>query len=266
MFASSVFGVDLPTLTGRVNDYAQLLNDAEEMSLTETLKAFEDEVGPQIVILTMPSIGNDTLENFSLNTFKSWKLGKENKNDGVLLLFVRDIRKLRIEVGYGLEGRLPDGRVGEILRKKVSPLTKQNQFNAGFAAGVDEIISVLKSEPAPAKVNFNSSLFWKFIAMAAFVFIVTAINFPSGLIAGAMCGWFFASLDDSKVTECILASLVGVILAALFKAFLFSLRSGGGFGGGSGGWSSGYNSGSSGDSGFFGGGGDCGGGGASSDG
>src|SRR5262245_56356457 len=140
---------DVPFLTGRVVDDAHLLSDRARATLTSTLQAHEDATTNQIVVLTLPTLGGGDIESFANNVFHTWKLGQKGKDNGVLVLVVPNDRKMRIEVGYGLEGPLPDGAAGEIIRTWMTPAFKAGNYDKGIEDGVAAIIARLEGRGGP---------------------------------------------------------------------------------------------------------------------
>lgn len=115
------FAADIPLLTGRVVDEANTISAAARERLTAALKAHEDATTNQIVVLTVPTIGRQSVEEYAVKAVEAWKLGQKDKDNGILVVVVPQDRKMRIEVGYGLEGVLPDGATGEIIRTWMTP-------------------------------------------------------------------------------------------------------------------------------------------------
>jgi uncharacterized protein len=144
LMAISAFAVDVPYLTGRVTDNAQILSDATRKSITERLKAHEDKTTNQIAVLTVPTLDGAGIEECAVAVFKEWKLGQKGKDNGILVVVAANDRRMRIEVGYGLEGTMPDGVAGSIIRNVMTPYFKQNDYNKGIDEGVNAIIKVLE--------------------------------------------------------------------------------------------------------------------------
>ncbi len=140
---------DIPYLTGRVNDNAGVLSESTRQALSERLKAYEDESTNQVVVLTVRSLEGENVEDYANAVFNAWKLGQKGKDNGVLLLVAPDDRRMRIEVGYGLEGTLTDGTAGSIIRNAMAPRFRTGDFDGGVEAGVDAILSVLETGEAP---------------------------------------------------------------------------------------------------------------------
>jgi uncharacterized protein len=129
---STALSLDVPKLQGRVNDYAEMLSQQEKQELEQTLKNIETNTSAQLVLLTMPSLGDENLEEYTMRVAEEWKLGQEKKDNGVILFIALKERRIRIEVGYGLEPVLPDARCGTIIRNIITPAFKQGQFYQGF--------------------------------------------------------------------------------------------------------------------------------------
>ncbi len=143
--------LEVPPLKGRVNDYAALLPSARAQVLEQRLEQFESQTGHQIAVLTIPSLQGDALESFSIRVAENWKIGKKKFDNGAILLIAQNDRKLRIEVGYGLEGVLPDAIANRIIQEIVVPRFRANDFTGGVEAGVEAIMKVTSGEPLPRR-------------------------------------------------------------------------------------------------------------------
>jgi uncharacterized protein len=267
--------VAVPPLKQRVTDLTATLDAAQIQALDSRLAAFESGKGAQIAVLMLPTTQPETIEQFGIRVAEAWKLGRKGVDDGVLLLIAKDDRKLRIEVGYGLEGALNDATAKRIVAEIISPYFKRGEFYAGIDAGVGAIIKVVEGEPLPAPAprsathsfGDNMSNLQTLFAAGIFIFMLGNLvlrqffgQLPSGLIVGGLIGGLAWVLLASMVW----AGLVGMIAFVLSLLFGAGGRSGSGTsgysgwggGGSSGGWSGGD---------FGGGGGGFGGGGASGD-
>ncbi|MBI4711457.1 MAG: TPM domain-containing protein [Candidatus Omnitrophica bacterium] len=131
---------------GYVTDRAGLLSPAAKAELETTLRAFEEKTSNQVVVATFPSLEGDSLEDFSMRLAMAWKAGQKGKNNGVILLIFKNDRKMRIEVGYGLEGVLTDALAGEIIRNEIAPQFKQGRYDEGITDGVYAIMSATRNE------------------------------------------------------------------------------------------------------------------------
>jgi len=195
--------VEVPYLTGRVTDNAQLLSAETRQALTERLKAHEDRTTNQIAVLTISSLEGEGIEEYAVAVFNEWKLGQKGKDNGILLIVAPSERRMRIEVGYGLEGTMPDGVAGSIIRNVITPHFKKNDFNRGITEGVSAIISVLEGGKAPedkpvARVKTANSLFeletpdislTERILLGAFIFGIIGLFTVIGVLTPGV-GWF----------------------------------------------------------------------------
>jgi uncharacterized protein len=143
-------GADIPFLTGRVIDNAEILTEGMRRLLTERLKAHEDRTGNQIAVLTVPTLEDESIEEYAVAVFEAWKLGKKGKDNGVLIIIVPNARRMRIEVGYGLEGTLTDSLAGRIIRNAMAPRFKAGDYDGGVESGVNAVLDVLEKGEAAA--------------------------------------------------------------------------------------------------------------------
>jgi uncharacterized protein len=255
--------VAVPPLTGRVVDTTGTLSSGDIASLTQALKSLETRKGSQVAVLMVPTTEPETIEQYSIRVAEAWKIGRKKIDDGALLVIAKNDRKLRIEVGYGLEGALNDVTAKRIIDEVITPKFRNGDFAGGISAGVDRIIRVIEGErlPGPAPTSDWSG---NFDGLNPFVLLVILIggailrtvlgrligSIAAGGIVGALA-WFIAGS--------LAASIVAGLIAFIFTMFGSGIASGGtGTYSGSSGWSGGGSSG-----GFSGGGGSFGGGGAS---
>ncbi|NTU57481.1 MAG: hypothetical protein HGB00_00960 [Chlorobiaceae bacterium] len=146
-------GAGVPALAGRVNDYASMISPQAKAVLEGKLKTLEDAESTQIVILTVPSLEGQPIEDFSIKVAEAWKVGQKGKDNGILLIVSKNDRKIRIEVGYGLEGRLTDLQSGRIINEVIQPAFRSGNIDSGFITGVDAIAASVNGEykAPPAK-------------------------------------------------------------------------------------------------------------------
>jgi uncharacterized protein len=166
-----------PTLSGRVVDAAGVLLPDTRAALTWRLKALETKTGEQLVVATVPSLDGLAIEDYANRLFRQWRLGDKDKNNGVLLLLAMNDHKLRIEVGYGLEGTLPDAIAKLIIERAMVPEMRAGHTDAAVIAGVDEIIGVLTGGGAE----------WKRILAAR------ALSAPATYAASSPASWWRAN-------------------------------------------------------------------------
>ena len=143
---SFAFALDFPPLTGRVVDQANVMTAQSRGDIESKLKALEDKSGIQLVVATVKSLEGSDIENYSNELFRFWKIGQAQKNNGVLLLVAPAEHKVRIEVGYGLEGALTDALSSVIISSAIIPRFKTGDFSGGIERGVDGVISVLSGD------------------------------------------------------------------------------------------------------------------------
>lgn len=146
LFAQQVVALEIPRASGYVTDRAGLLSQKVEQDLERYLREFENSDSTQITVLTIPTLDGENLETFSLKVFEDWKIGQLGKDNGALLLITKAERKIRIEVGYGLEGRLTDLIAGRIIDYDISPRFKQGDFNGGVISGVQAMTDAVRGE------------------------------------------------------------------------------------------------------------------------
>ncbi|HTA64975.1 MAG TPA: YgcG family protein [Xanthomonadaceae bacterium] len=259
--------VPVPPLTARVTDQTGTLDAAQSQSLEATLAAFEQSKGSQIAILIVPTTGDETIEQYSIRVTDQWKLGRKGIDDGALLLVAKDDHKVRIEVGRGLEGVIPDAIANRIIDEDVVPKFHDGDFAGGMKAGIDRMIGLVNGEPLPPPKPQRDFAGPKgnggglFVAFFAFIVARGLFSGLSTLPRGALVG--------GVVGVVALIAGAGLVFALLFAffAFVFGMASNAGGryvgGGGFGGWGGGSSGGFGGGGGFSGGGGGFSGGGAS---
>jgi len=259
--------IAVPPLAARVTDLTGTLSGQQRAAIEHTLAEFEARKGAQVAVLMVPSTQPETVEQYAVRVEESWKLGRKGVDDGVLLLVAKNDRKLHIEVGYGLEGVLPDAVAKRIIDEDIVPRFKQGDFYGGIRAGTDRIMRVVEGEPLPrprarpSAERLSGHLDWLIPAIMVLFFVggILRLIFGRFLGAGVMAGiaGFLAWI--------VVGSLVVSLIVAVF-AFVMGLLgsvSRPGYGGGYGGSSGGFSGGGFGGGGFSGGGGGSGGGGAS---
>jgi uncharacterized protein len=266
--------VAVPPLSGRVVDQTGTLSSGDVDSLTQKLRDFETRKGSQIAVLIVPTTAPETIEQYSIRVAEAWKIGRKKINDGAILLVAKNDHKLRIEVGYGLEGALTDVTSQRIIDEIITPKFRSGDFAGGISDGVDRIMSVVDGEPLPAPVaqqQDSSSGLYQFInPFNPFVIIGVLVlgaflRSVLGRLVGSVATGGLIGILAWFIVGSLVVSLIAGAIASAFTLLSDSLGSGvGGRGGGFVGGGGGSFSGSSGDSGgFSGGGGSFGGGGAS---
>jgi len=173
LWASPVLALEVPKHTGPVVDLAGVLSRGDQVKIAASLLQFQQTYGPQLQVLVVPSLEDESIEGYSIKVVDKWKLGAKGKDDGVLLLVATESRKVRIEVGRGLEGDLPDVIAGRIIRTGIIPFFKQGQTGAGILVGLgmiaENVGGKLENVPAPrlrkAKRSQGSLGYLLFIGM-----------------------------------------------------------------------------------------------------
>jgi uncharacterized protein len=148
---AALAAANFPALTGRVVDDAHILSPVTSADLERKLADLEQKSGIQLVVATVPSLGDEEIESYANELFRYWKLGETKKDNGALLLIAPKQRRMRIEVGYGLEGTLTDAISSLIIGNAIAPRFKAGDFNGGVTRGVDDIITTLTTDSAEWK-------------------------------------------------------------------------------------------------------------------
>src|SRR4249919_1912569 len=149
--ATVAAALTFPPLTGRIVDQADIISPAAKAAIEPKLADLEDKSGIQLVVATVNSLEGQEIEPYANELFRAWKLGEATKNNGVLLLIAPKERRVRIEVGYGLEGTLTDAVSSIIISNAIAPRFKAGDFNGGVTRGVDDIITTLSTDAAEWK-------------------------------------------------------------------------------------------------------------------
>ena len=144
--ALPALAADVPFLTGRIVDEANILSAGVEQNLSQMSEKHEQATGNQVVVLTLPSLEGESIEGFATRVFDAWKLGQKGKDNGVLVIVAPNDRKMRIEVGYGLEGTLTDAGASRIIREAMTPQFKSGNYEAGIQNGVTAIVQALEGQ------------------------------------------------------------------------------------------------------------------------
>jgi uncharacterized protein len=207
--APALADVQVPALSGRVVDQAGILNDSEEGRLTTKLKNLEDQSSIQLVVVTLPSLRGSPISDWGLALGRTWGIGQKGKDNGVLLIVAPNDRELRIEVGYGLEGTLPDATASAIIRNIIVPRFKSGDMADGISDGVDAIIAAVTGtgeDFTPSRrelIGQTISDFVPFIFIGFFI-IMMIVNFirqarrPRGsrYYRNSGGGWLYVDDDD----------------------------------------------------------------------
>ena len=186
-----------PKPQGRVSDYSSTLTSSQIAALDKTLAEFENQTTNQIAVVLIPTLAGDSLEDYSIRLAEKWQIGQKGRDNGVILLIVMEDRKIRIEVGYGLEGVLPDSLAGDIIRQVIAPRFREGRFFEGIEAGVSAIMAATKGEyrvTGPSKRGSRGrsfiSFFWPFFIFFIFLSVLANSVRRRGYYSKSGGGWF----------------------------------------------------------------------------
>jgi len=252
--------VAVPELSRRVTDLTATLSAGQVAALENKLATFEAQKGSQIAVLIVPTTQPEDIAQFGIRVADQWKVGRKKVDDGVILIVAKDDRTLRLEVGYGLEGAIPDAIAKRVIAETITPYFKTGDFNGGIDAGVQQLMQLIEGEPLPPPPSASG----QGEGDGAFVMLI---------VGGMVAGWLLATLMSRPAAGGIAAlgsGVAGAFLLGLTPLLLFivvfvfagvatGFRHGGGWSSGGGGWGGGGFGGGS----WGGGGGGFGGGGAS---
>ncbi|MBD3671618.1 MAG: TPM domain-containing protein, partial [Gammaproteobacteria bacterium] len=199
-----------PELTGRVVDQAGLLSPEAEQALVQRLAGHEQASGNQVVVVTLDSLQGQAIEQFGYQLGRHWGIGQADEDNGVLLIVAPKERKVRIEVGYGLEGRLTDAISHQIIQRQIFPAFKQENYEAGILAGTGAILDALGGDyvaptQTPRQTADEPGMGWIFfvaLGLAQLITIFTRRRWLSGLSASAtafVIAWITAALGSAIV-------------------------------------------------------------------
>ena len=265
LFSTTVFALQIPEKPqSYVNDYARLLSDNARDQIENTLADFEKATSNQVVVAIFPSLEGEALEDFSIRLAEKWKVGSKKYSNGIMLLIFKEDRKIRIEVGYGLEGSLPDMVASQIIRNEITPAFREGNFDKGVADAVQAIIAATRGEYKAGTQGaddpvqkYSGALFILLVFfmvlplicyIAVFLFCLAVFGFPLGLFIGLTVAFvlfllraFFTSLSGQTIRSSGTGFWGGGFGGGGFSGGGFSggfSGGGGGFGGGgaSGGW------------------------------
>jgi uncharacterized protein len=263
--------VAVPPLTARVTDLTGTLSGAAVARIEAKLKDLEVKKGSQVAVLIVPTTQPEEIEQYGIRVAEAWKLGRKGVDDGAILLVAKNDRRVRIEVGQGLEGALPDAIANRIITETITPHFKQADYDGGVEAGVNQIISVVNGEPLPAP----DRKWERHGGLGNLLPVLLIVVVVAGGVLRNIFGRLIGSIATGGLAGGIvwlLSHLIPIGIGAGLLAFLFAMltggsrsgwTNGGGFGGGLGGFGGGFGGGlgGGGRGGFGGGGGFSGGGG-----
>ena len=247
--------VAVPELSRRITDLTATLSAGQIAALESKLAAFEAQKGSQIAVLIVPTTQPEDIAQFGIRVAEQWKIGRQKIDDGVILIVAKDDRKFRIEVGYGLEGVIPDAIAKRVIAETITPYFKAGDFNGGIDAGVQQLIKLIEGESLPPPTKQNGGGEESFVLL---VFGGVIAGWLLSLMMGRPAAGGVAALGSGVVGALLLGLTPIVLLAAVFvfAGVASGFRSGGGWssGGGGGGFGGGGGSWGGGGGGFGGGG------------
>ena len=238
--------VAVPGLTKRVTDLTNTLDTSQQQALESRLAQFEQQQGSQIAILIVPTTQPEAIEQYSIRVVDQWKLGRKGVDDGILILVAKNDRQMRIEVGYGLEGVIPDAIANRIIDETMVPHFRQGDFFGGLTAAVDQLAGLIAGEPLPEPQAQRQGSWEGMLPLLLFGgLIVGAIlraifgNFLGGALNGGLIGAAVWLLGGGLLVAMVLAAIAFVITLSGGLGFMpgmgrgtYGGLSGGGFGGG----------------------------------
>ena len=227
----------VPPLAARVNDLTGTLDAATQARFESKLEAFERRKGSQVVLLMVPTTAPEPIEAFAIRVADDWKIGRgkvdgQKVDDGVLLLVAKDDRRLRIEVGYGLEGAIPDARARQVIEDLITPRFRQGDFAGGVEAGLDAVMKLIDGEPLPAPsrgaqpVDAGGDVDWLATLLGGF-FVALILRQWLGRVLGSSLG---AALGGGMTWLAGSGPLLAAGAGVLIFVLLLAMGSGGGMG------------------------------------
>src|SRR5574341_74040 len=214
--------VPVPPLKARVTDLTGTLTADQRGVLEQKLAALEARKGSQVAVLLVPTTQPETVEHYAVRVFEQWNLGRKGVDDGVLLLVAKNDRRLRIEVGYGLEGAIPDAVARRVIDEDIVPLFKQGNFYGGISAGTDRVIKLIEGEsmPPPRRTaapgsGWSAETF--FIGFIILAMLSQLLHSVLGRVAGAGVVGIAAGILGYVLAGLAVAAIIGLI------AFVLSL-------------------------------------------
>jgi len=263
--------VPVPPLKARVTDLTGTLTAPQVQTLEARLRDFEHSKGSQVAVLILPTTAPETIEQYSVRVADAWKVGRAKVDDGVILVVAKNDRKLRIEVGYGLEGAIPDAIAKRVVSDVIAPYFRTGDFYGGIAAGTDALMKLVEGEPLPAP-KWEAEGGAQGPDLGSLLVLLLILATVGGTILSRLLGRGVGALGTGALAGLAAWGVSGILLVgaiaalAVFVLVLVTAASGfgrGRYGGWGGGWPGGFGGFGGGSGGFSGGGGGFGGGGAS---
>jgi uncharacterized protein len=220
--AQAVLAVNYPDYQGYVNDLAGLMSAEGKNKLEARLAQLDMDTTAQIAVVTIKSLEGNTVEDYAVGLFEKWKIGQKGKDNGVLLLVAREDRKLRIEVGYGLEAIITDGRAGRIRDNDILPFFKKDQYEEGIVAGVNSLESLIRGGTPPAPLEENPVKQWAGGGLMIPFLVITFLGmYLTGFMARTKSVWLGAIFG--VIAGAVLGLIIGGIAALVITAIVSGL-------------------------------------------
>lgn len=179
---------DYPVLNGYVTDQAGVLSEATRFQLEQDLAGYAQRSGNEIAVVTVRSLGDESVESFAVELFRRAAIGKKGRDNGILLLLAAQERKVRIEVGYGLEPLLPDAAAGDIIREQMVPFLRQGDYEAAIQAAV-QALQVRLGDPGAGALPTSTTANWELYLPLILFFLIFVLNLLSRSGRGPWGGW-----------------------------------------------------------------------------
>ncbi|OGM98457.1 MAG: hypothetical protein A2915_00640 [Candidatus Yanofskybacteria bacterium RIFCSPLOWO2_01_FULL_41_34] len=213
-----VFAYQSPGIkTGFVNDFAGMLTVEQRQALEIKISNFEKDTSNELAVVTIADLGGDTVENFAVKLFEDWGIGKNKKNNGILLLIARDDRRMRIEVGYGLEGSLTDAQSFWIIQNILKPAFQKGDYYGGIDSGVDNIISITKGEFKP-NTSPNNSRGFDADSILFLFWVLWIFSVWTGSILARSKSWWGGGIVGGAIA--IIVSLIFSLISGFISALI----------------------------------------------
>jgi len=208
-FTAAWAEVEIPELSRRITDLTATLSAEQINDLDNTLAAFEAKKGSQIAVLIIPTTQPEDITQFGIRVADAWKIGRKKIDDGVILIIAKDDRKMRLEVGYGLEGAIPDAIAKRVIEEVIAPYFKKGDFVTGITAGITSVMRLIEGEslPAPQKGAADEPVGNTFMFV---LFCGAILGFVLSEMVGQVMGGLLAGLGSAAVAIVILGLSFGV--------------------------------------------------------
>lgn len=221
--ASLVRAVSYPTPSGFVNDFASLYSSSFKQDLETNLSAFEKATGTEIAVATIKSLEGEDLETYAVELFDKWNIGEKGQDNGLLLLIAKEDRKVRIEVGYGLEPFITDGRAGQIIREQITPEFKKENYEIGTLNAIKELEKYIANKDiAPKEVTSkNSGGISDFVIILAFILIYFVATYLGSYLGRTKEIW------PGGAIGAVIGIIIGIVLGSIILSVIIAVFAGG---------------------------------------